>query len=253
MTGLEGKTALVTGASQGIGAAIAQLLAWNGASVVVADVNIEGARETVASIVEKNGKAMAVSCDIRRPDAISLMFDEVEAAFDPVSILVNNAARHAFIQLEEIDPDHFHAIFDCVMGAMLITGEFSRRFRSDGGRVVNISSGSARSAAPDQSVYSAAKAAVEAMTRCHALELGSRRITVNGVAPGPTNTNMLKKDYGDEASQKRLVAKMALGRLGEPEDIARVVAFLCSTEGGWITGQIIDANGGQNLVRPPAA
>jgi 3-oxoacyl-[acyl-carrier protein] reductase len=252
MTGLEGMTALVTGASRGIGAAIARLLASEGAAVAVVDVNIDGARSVVAQIEREGGKAMALVCDIRDPAAIGAMFDEIEAQYGPVSILVNNAARHAFVRLEDIDPDHFHAIFGTVMGTALVTGEFARRFRSDGGRVVNISSGSARNATVNQSIYAASKAAIEAMTRCYALELGDRKITVNAVAPGPANTAMIEKDNPDEESRKRLISKIAFGRLGEPEDIARVVAFLCSAEGGWVTCQVIDANGGYNLVRPPA-
>lgn len=252
MTGLEGRVALVTGASRGIGAGIAQLLASEGAAVAVVAVNIDGARSVVVEIEGDGGKAMALSCDIRDPVAIGRVFDEIEAQFGPVSILVNNAACHAFVRLEDIDPEHFHAMFGTVMGAALVTGEFARRFRSDGGRVVNISSGSARKASVNQSIYSASKAAIEAMTRCYAMELGDRKITVNAVAPGPTNTAMIEKDNPDETLKNRLVSQIALGRLGEPEDIARVVAFLCSTEGGWVTSQVIDANGGQNLVRPPA-
>lgn len=252
MNGFKGRTVLVTGASRGIGAAIATMLAEAGGAVVVADVDLAGAQETAGRIVQSGATAMAVACDIRDPGSIGRMFDEIEARFDPVSIVVNNAARHAYVRVEDVDPEHFEAIFGPVMGAMLVTGEFARRFRADSGRVVNISSGAARKASPDQSVYAAAKGAVEAMTRCQALELGERRITVNGVAPGPTNTIMVQKDY-DEAARRELAANIALGRLGEPEDIARVVAFLCSEEGGWVTGQIVDANGGQNLVRPPKA
>lgn len=248
MKALQNKTAIITGGSRGIGAAAAKHLAADGANVVVNYATSEAAaREVVAAIEAAGGRAIAAPGDVGRAADVTRLFDAAEAAFGPASILVNNAAIHETRHLEKIDEEHYTKIFNTnVLGTLLFTAEFARRFKGEWGRVVNVSSGAARTGLPGSSLYSASKGALEALTRVHAVELGSRGVTVNAVAPGPTETEMFKKGVPEEMKE-RMMSATILGRLGQPEDIASVIAFLCSDAGGWITGQFIDANGGRKL------
>lgn len=248
MKSLHNKTAIITGAARGIGAATAKQLAADGANVVINYATSEAAaRETVAAIEAAGGRAIAAPGDVGRADDITRLFDAAEAAFGPATILVNNAAIYELRNLEQTDEEHFTKLFHAnVLGTLLATAEFARRFKGERGRVVNVSSGAARAGIPGASVYAASKGALEALTRVHAAELGPRGVTVNAVAPGATETEMFKQGLPQEAKD-RLINATILGRLGQPEDIASVVAFLCSDASGWITGQFIDANGGRKL------
>jgi len=242
---LNGKVAVVTGAARGIGAAIARKLAAEGVKVVLNYSTSAGpAEETVAAIREAGGHAVAEQGDVSDPAVVARIFDAAEKEFGPVEILVNNAGAYEIRPVEQADVAHFDKIFRTnVLGSLLATAEFARRIGKNGGRVVNISSGGARSALPGGSVYCASKAAVEGLTRGHAVDLGAKGITVNAVAPGTTDTEMLRSGL-PEGVKEQMIANTTLGRLGTPEDIADVVAFVCSDDARWITGQFIDANGG---------
>ncbi len=245
---LDGRVAIVTGAARGIGAAIAKRLAADGARVVVNySTSAKPAEETVAAIAGAGGQAVAVQGDVSDPAAVTGLFDAAERRFGPVAILVNNAGVYETRPVEQADAAHFEKVFRAnVLGTLLATAEFARRFRGGPGRVVNISSGAARSALPGGAVYSASKAAVEGLTRGHAVDLGAKGITVNAVAPGTTDTEMLRAGL-PEGMKEQMIASTALGRLGTPEDIADVVAFVCSDDARWITGQFLDANGGLRI------
>jgi 3-oxoacyl-[acyl-carrier protein] reductase len=248
MKRLHGKAAVVTGASRGIGSAIARRLAADGAAVVVNyAASPAAADEVVHRIRDAEGEAVAIRADLVDPEQIRALFDAAVKAFGRLDILVNNAGLFEVRTLEAMDAGHYDRLFSLnVRAPLLATAEAAKRFGPDGGRVINISSNLARAALAGGSVYSAAKAALEALTRNHAVELGPRKVTVNVVAPGTTDTEMLRPGLTDEA-RRRWVAATPLGRLGDPEDIADVVAFLASDEARWLTGQVINASGGQGL------
>jgi 3-oxoacyl-[acyl-carrier protein] reductase len=244
-TRLGGKVALVTGASRGIGAAIARRLAADGARVVVNYSRSAGAAEEVVQAA--GGQATAVRADVSDPAQVKPLFDATLKAYGRLDILVNNAGVFETRPLEQVDAAHYQRLFDLnVRGLLLATVEAAKHFGPAGGRVINISSGVVRGALPNASVYSATKAAVEALTRGHAAELGPKQVTVNAVAPGTTDTEMLREGLPEEARQ-HMIRNTTLGRLGTPEDIADVVAFLASDDARWITGQFLDVNGGLRL------
>jgi 3-oxoacyl-[acyl-carrier protein] reductase len=242
---LAGKVALVTGASRGIGAAIARRLAADGAQVVVNYSRSAAAAERVAAdIATAGGEAVTIHADVIDLQQVKKLFTEVKRSFGRLHILVNNAGVAEFRPLENVDEAHFALQFYVnVRGLLFATQEAARAFGAEGGRIINISSGAAQAAPPNTSVYSATKAAVDTLTRSHAAELGPRGITVNAVAPGLTTTDMLAAVIPSEV-QQAMIATTALRRLGTPEDIADVVAFLASEEARWITGQVIGVNGG---------
>ncbi len=240
------KTAIVTGASKGIGAAIARQLAADGFQTIVNYASSSGeAAEIVAGIEQAGGRALAVRADIADAQALKALFDRAEAEFGRVDVLVNNAGISKFSPLAEVSDEDFQRQI-----AVNLTGTFNgmregaKRMR-DGGRIINLSTSIIGHYSPGNGVYAATKAAVEAMTHILAKELGTRGITVNAVAPGPIATELLFKGRSEDLIQ-RLVSDIPLGRLGLPEDIARIVSFLASAESGWINGQIIRANGGRN-------
>jgi 3-oxoacyl-[acyl-carrier protein] reductase len=242
---LSGRVALVTGASRGIGAAIARRLAADGATVVVNySRSARPAEEVVRQIRQGGGEAVAARADLGDPAQVQPLFEAARQAFGRVDVLVNNAGVFETRPVEQSDPAHFQQLFDLnVRAPLLATAEFARQVGPDGGRVINISSGLARAAMPGAAVYSATKAALEALTRGHAADLAPKKVTVNAVAPGTTDTEMLREGLSDEARQ-HMIRSTALGRLGTPEDIADVVAFLAGDDARWVTGQFIDANGG---------
>ena len=243
---LDGQVALVTGAGRGIGAAIATRIAADGARVIVNYRSSEkGAAAVVQSILKAGGRAVAARADVGEPDEVTRLFDEAEAAFGPVTLLVNNAARRGDRQsVETIEVDAFAALFQAnVQGPLLCVRELVRRIGTRDGRILNITSGQARAILPGTALYAGTKGALEAMTRAFAADLGPRGITVNALAPGATATDTFLSEVPEEVQEKTAIST-ALGRLGTPEDVARAAAFLLSQDAGWITGQVIDANGG---------
>ncbi len=244
---LNGKVAVVTGASKGIGAAIAKHLAAEGAAVVVNYASSRaGADQVVGEITAQGGKAIAVQGDVARKADIERLFTETKKAFGRLDVLVNNAGVYEFRPLEQITEDHFHRQFDVnVLGLILTTQEAARHFGAGGGSVINLSSIASTAALPGGSVYSATKAAVDAVTRVLARELGARKIRVNAINPGMVETEGVHASGfigGD--FQKQAEAQTPLGRIGQPRDIATVAAFLASDDSGWITGETVRAGGG---------
>jgi 3-oxoacyl-[acyl-carrier protein] reductase len=244
MDGQQQRSAIVTGASKGIGAAIANRLAAEGIAVVVNYARGRDAAEAVVGgITAAGGRAVAVGADIAQPSGIATLFDAADAAFGGVDILVNNAGIMKLGPIAEIDDRTFEQqIATNVSGVFRGMREAARRMR-DGGRIISFSSSVVGLYQPGYGVYAATKAAVEAMTHILAKELGRRGITVNAVAPGPVATELFLSDKS--AEQVAAIERMnPLGRLGQPEDIARVIACLAGPDAGWINGQVIRANGG---------
>jgi 3-oxoacyl-[acyl-carrier protein] reductase len=244
---LAGKVAVVTGASKGIGAAIARQLASEGAAVVVNYASSKtGADKVVADITKKGGKAVAVQADMSKPADIQRLFTETKKAFDKLDILVNNAGIYEFIPLETVTVDNFRKMFDLnVLGLVLASQEALKYFGSAGGNIINISSVVATLAPPTTSVYSATKAAVNAITRSLAQELGPRKIRVNSINPGMIETEGFHAaGIGESDFRKQVEATTPLGRIGQPEDIAPMAAFLASSDSSWISGQSFYINGG---------
>ena len=241
---LQNKVAIITGASRGIGAQIAKALAKEGAMVVINYAKNKTAADQVVSEIQGAGdKAIAIKADVSKADEVKALFDSSIEHFGKVDILVNNAGIAVFKRLQDTSEDEFDRSFDInVKGVFLTLREAAVRLES-GGRIINISSTVTRLMMPTYSTYSATKSAVEQLTRVFAKEIGSRGITVNSVSPGPTNTQLFTEGKNEETI-KRLASMAALERIGEPEDIARVVLFLASDDSAWISAQNIGANGG---------
>jgi len=247
MSKLENKVAIVTGASKGIGAAIARHLADAGAAVVVNYASSkDGAERVVADITRAGGRAIAVQADVARPEQIERLFAETRRAFGRLDILVNNAGVYEFAPLEDITPEHFHRHFDLnVLAVLLVSRAALAQFGGDGGSIVNISSFASTLTPPQSAVYSASKAAVDAVTRTLAKELGPRGIRVNAINPGMIQTEGVRAagmDAGD--FRKQLEAQTPLGRIGQTQDVAPAVVFLASPDAGWITGETLVIGGG---------
>jgi len=244
---LVGKVAVVTGASKGIGAGIARELAAQGAAVVVNYASSkEGADQVVNEITAHGGKAIAVQGDVAKTEDIERLFAEANNAFGRLDILVNNAGVYRFAPVEEVTEDEFHREFNTnVLGLILATREAVKYFGDDGGSVVNIGSTITSLNPPTSVVYAATKGAVSTITRVLAKELGPKKIRVNSINPGGVETegfHTLGLAGGD--FEKQMIAQTPLGRLGQPQDIAPVAAFLASPDSGWITGEILQAAGG---------
>ncbi len=247
MSKLASKVAVVTGASKGIGAAIAKALAAEGAAVVVNYASSrEGAEKVVADITGKGGKAVAVQGDVSKAADVERLFADTVAAFGRIDILVNNAGVYEFARLEAVTEDHFHRQFNInVLGLIMATQKAVAHFGPQGGSVINISSLVSRSPFPATVVYSATKGAVDAVTRVLAKELGPRHIRVNSINPGVVVTegaNAAGVTEGEFVAQA--VAQTPLGRVAQPEDIATVAVFLASEASGWMTGETLFASGG---------
>jgi 3-oxoacyl-[acyl-carrier protein] reductase len=244
---LAGKVAVVTGASKGIGAAIAEHMAAEGAAVVVNySSGKSGADATVQRITQKDGRAVAVQADLSKPEDIRRLFAESAKAFGKIDILVNNAGIYEFLPLEQITPEHFHKQYNLnVLGLLLATQEAVKHFGPSGGSVINISSVAATSSLPTTAVYSGTKAAVNALTRVLAHELGPRKIRVNAINPGMVETEgvhtagIVGSDF-----HKTVEAQTPLGRIGQPQDIAPAAVFLASQDSAWITGETLYISGG---------
>jgi 3-oxoacyl-[acyl-carrier protein] reductase len=238
------KVAIVTGASRGIGAAVAQRLARDGLTVVINYSGDAAPAEALArTIEERGGHALTAKADVSDPMAVRGMFDAAEAAFGGVDVLINNAGIMALSPIGDTDDAAFERQMNVnLKGTFNTLREAAKRLR-DGGRIVNFSSSVVGLLQPTYGVYAATKAAVEAMTSILAKELRGRNITVNAIAPGPTATDLFLKGKPQEVVDH--LAKLApLQRLGQPEDIAAAVAFLAGPDGGWINGQVLRANGG---------
>jgi len=244
---LEGQVAVVTGASKGIGAAIAEHLAVAGATVVVNFASSKaGAEAVVERIRRAGGKAVAVQADVSKLEEIRRLFAETKKAFGKLDILVNNAGIYEFAPLEAISAEHFHKHYDLnVLGLLWTTQEAVKHFGSSGGSIINLSSFAATSAPPNTSVYSGTKAAVNAITRSLAQELGPRRIRVNAISPGVVETEGLHA-AGITGSdfQRQVEAQTPLGRISRPQDVAPAVVFLASPDSAWITGENLYVSGG---------
>lgn len=247
MNKLTGKVAIVTGASKGIGAGIAKKLADAGASVVVNySSSQEGADKVVADIIKKDGKAIAVQGDVSKIEDVQRIFAETKKTFGAPNVLVNNAGVYDFAPLEEISQEEFHRQFNInVLGTLLTIQESLKHFGPQGGSVINISSVVGENPIPNAVVYSATKGAVDTITKGLAKELAARKIRVNSIAPGGTETEGVHRVgmIGSDL-EKQMVAQTPLGRLGQPEDIARVALFLASEDSQWLTGEKITASGG---------
>lgn len=244
---LEGKVAVVTGASKGIGAAIAVHLAREGAAVVVNYGSSRDAAERVVAEIKATGsKAIAVQASIADENDVRRLFAETKKAFGRLDILVNNAGIYEFTPIENVTADHFHRLFDLnVLGVLLASREASKLFGAEGGSIVNVSSVVSTLGIPSGSVYSATKAAVDAITRSLAREFGPRKIRVNSVNPGMVVTEGFKAAGMHESEMRKAVeAQTPLGRIGQPQDIAPAVAFLASSEANWITGETLYISGG---------
>jgi 3-oxoacyl-[acyl-carrier protein] reductase len=244
---LAGKVAVVTGASKGIGAAIAKHLADEGASVVVNYASSkQGAERVVAEITAKGGRAVAVQADVARKADIQRLFAAAREAFGRLDVLVNNAGVYEFAPLEEVTAEHFHRQFDLnVLGLILTTQEAVKHFGPDGGSVVNVSSVVSTAAPANASVYSATKAAVDAVTRSLAKELGPRKVRVNSINPGMVETEGFRAAGIDESElRKQVEAQTPLGRIGQPDDIAPAAVYLASPDSKWVTGETLYLSGG---------
>jgi len=247
MSTLKDTVAIVTGASKGIGAAIATQLAAEGTAVVVNYASSKAdADRVVGHIASKGGRAIAVQADVSRPAEIRRLFAETKKAFGRLDILVNNAGIYEFAPLEDVTEEHFHKQFNLnVLGLLLASKEAVRYFDASGGSIINISSVASTATPPNTSVYSATKAAVDAVTRSLAKELGPRNIRVNAINPGVVETEGLHAAGLAEGDfRKQAEALTPLGRIGQPQDIAPAVAFLASREAAWITGETLLIAGG---------
>ena len=247
MSRLTGKVAIVTGASKGIGAGIAKSFGEAGASVVVNYASSrDGADRVVAQIKAAGGKAIAVQADVSKSADVKKLFAETKQTFGPIDILVNNAGVYDFGPLEAVTEQEFHREFNInVLGTLLATQESLNHFGPDGGSVINISSVASANPVPNAVVYSATKSAVDSITKSLARELAPRKIRVNAIAPGGVETEgthrlgVIGSDF-----EKQLVAATPLGRIGQPDDIAKLALHLASDEAAWLTGERITASGG---------
>jgi 3-oxoacyl-[acyl-carrier protein] reductase len=250
MNRLSGKVAVVTGGSKGIGASIAEHLAAEGAAVVVNYANSKaGADAVVSRIKEMGGKAIAVQGDVSRMPDVQRLFAETKRTYGKLDILVNNAGFYEFAPLEAITPEHIHKQMDVnVVGLLFATQEAVKLMGPEGGSIVNIGSIVGPMPGPQASVYSATKAAVDAISVSLSQELGPRKIRVNSLDPGMVETEGLRASGLNEGAFREQVERQTpLGRIARPDDIAPAATFLASDDARWITGQVIIAAGGQRM------
>lgn len=241
---LDGKHAIVTGASRGIGKAIAKRLAADGAKVIVNYVSRQDAAEAVVQeIIQAGGNALAVQADVSKLSGIEHLFQQAEQAFGAPDILVNNAGAILYKPVVEVSEAEFDQLFALNVKGSFFASQMAARRLKDGGVIINFSSSTTALMLPTYGTYVATKGAVEQFSHVLAKELGQRQIRVNVVSPGPTDTDLFNQGK-TEADKQRLAEMAALGRLGLPEDIADTVAFLVSDEARWVTGQNIRVNGG---------
>jgi len=244
---LSGKVAVVTGASKGIGAGIAKQLAAEGASVVVNYASSkEAAEKVVAEIKKAGGKAVAIGGSVAKSVEVDNLFAETKKAFGKIDILVNNAGVYSFAPLDQVTSKDIEWMFNTNVGGLLLASKAALSlFPSEGGSIINIGSLAGEAAPAATAVYSGTKGAVNSITRVLAKELGPKKIRVNAVNPGPVLTDGFK-DGGFSGSdfEKQAVQNTPLGRIGQTDDVASVVAFLASDEARWVTGSLVDTAGG---------
>jgi len=244
---LAGKTALVTGASKGIGAAIAKHLAAAGASVVVNYASSKsGADQVVAEIIAAGGKAVAIQGDVAKHDDIKRLVAETNRAYGQIDILVNNAGVYEFLPIEAVTAEHYHRIFNInVLGLLLTTQEALKHFPATGGSVINVGSVVTDLTPPMSAVYTGTKGAVDAITGVLAKELGPKNIRVNALNPGLTITEGTHTGgIAGSEMEKNAIKQTPLGRAGRPDDIAKAAVFLASDDSGWVTGDKLRVGGG---------
>jgi 3-oxoacyl-[acyl-carrier protein] reductase len=247
MSKLKNKVAVVTGASKGIGAAIAKALAAEGASVVVNySSSKEGADRVVADIAAKGGKAVAVQGDVSKAKDVERIFAETKKQFGSLDVLVNNAGIYEFSPIGEVTEDKFHRLFNTnVLGVLLASQQAANLFGPEGGSIINIGSVVSRITPPGSSIYSATKSAVDAVTGALARELGPKKIRVNSINPGMVETEGVHSaGFIGSDFEKGAVAQTPLGRIAQPDDIAPLAVLLASSDSGWLTGETIVASGG---------
>jgi 3-oxoacyl-[acyl-carrier protein] reductase len=243
---LNGKVAVVTGASKGIGADIAKHLAAEGAVVVVNYTSSKkDADRVVDEITKRGGRAVAIQANVAKKTEVERPFSATKKAFGKIDILVNNAGVYEFSPLEQITEEHFHKHFDVnVLGLLLATQEAVKQFHSAGGSIINISSTVTSLTPPNSSVYTGTKGAVDAITRTLAKELGPRNIGVNAINPGMVETEGLLAGGFLETFRGPIEAQTPLGRIGQPDNIAPAAVFLASSDSAWITGETLHIAGG---------
>ena len=244
---LNGKVAVVTGASKGIGAGIAKQFAAEGAAVVVNYASSKtDADKVVDEITRRGGKAIAVQGNVAKKADVERLFSATKKAFGKIDILVNNAGVYEFVPLEQVTEEHIHKQFDVnVFGLLLATQEAIKHFGSDGGSIINIGSLASSLTPPTAVVYNATKGGVDAITRTLAKELGPRKIRVNSINPGMVVTEgAIAGGYTEGDMRKNFEAQTPLGRIGQPEDIAPATVFFASDDSGWITGETLLIAGG---------
>jgi len=250
MSVLSGKVALVTGASKGIGAGIAKHLAAAGAAVAVNyATSKEGADKVVAEIVAAGGQAAALQGDFSKAADVKRVFETIRERHGKLDILVNNAGVYLFAPIDQVTEEHFHWQFNLnVLGLLLATKEAVALFGPEGGSVINIGSVVGAMSSPGASVYSATKGAVNSITVSLSKELGPKKIRVNALNPGLVETEGVHSaGFIGSPFEEQVIKSTPLGRVGQPDDIAKVAVFLASDAAGWVTGQLIDASGGQTM------
>jgi 3-oxoacyl-[acyl-carrier protein] reductase len=248
MSKLKNKVAVVTGASKGIGASIAKHFAAEGAKVVVNYASSkEGADSVVKEITDNGGIAIAVQADVSKETDVTRLFEETEKAFGTLDILVNNAVFQSYLPIEQASVEAFHQHFNVnVLGPVLTIQASLKLFGTKGGNIINISSGASKYPLPGASLYSATKAALDAITISLSKELGAKNVRINSILPGATETEGASSAGVTPGSEyeKMFIANTPLGRRGQPEDIAKAVVFLASDDSAWITGEQISVSGG---------
>lgn len=246
MAKLSGKVAVVTGASKGIGAAIAKALAGEGASVVVNYASSKvGADAVVEAIAAAGGKAIAVQGDVSKAADAQQLVETAVREFGRLDVLVNNSGVYEFASIDEVSEDHYRRLFDVNVLGVLLATQAAGKHLGEGGTVINISSAITHVHTPNAAVYAGTKGAVNAITGVLANELAPRRIRVNAVSPGYVETEGTHTaGVAGSEMEAGIVAQTPLGRAGQPEDIARVVTFLASEDAGWLTGEVVTASGG---------
>ncbi|NMG10268.1 SDR family oxidoreductase [Brasilonema sp. UFV-L1] len=242
MSSLQGKVAIITGSSRGIGRAIAERLGRDGANVVITYAgNRDKAQEVVRAIEAAGSQAIAIQLDVRNLEEVRALFEKTIQHFGKVDILVNNAAgKNIFKPTSEMTEDEYNSMFDITRGVYFTLGQAAHHL-ADGGRIVSISTSGTAMAIPAGGAYAGCKAAIEHFSAALAKEVGTRGITVNTVSPGVTDTDGLVLD---QEQVNQLIAQTPLGRLGHPDDVASAVAMLVSDDAHWVTGQSLRANGG---------